>query len=383
MKREHPITIDRARKAQAPGGRWESLDPVVRGRVQVLHLDDDAVGQAIAAVDELRRLSSLAPNWNWAEVAVIARDWKYLDPVRAYCERLGIETQRADEEPPNFWRLRETQALLVWLDGNGRKLVDGQELVRWLGAQPDGPWWALLREAVEQYVLEVTAAEVPVQHFKDWLAEWGREIRRRQTGLMLLSAHRAKGLEFRHVAVLDGSWDRRNGSEDRDAARRLYYVAMTRAQETLTLVRRGHGNTLIEVLPNDACLLQRSVPPPAAPRTDLLRTYDRPSLKYVDLGFAGRHATVHPVHAAIRALQPGDPVELVLQGERLELRDGGGRVVGRLAKAYAIPRGCRCVQARVAAIVARRLEDTEADYRDAVRCDRWEVVVPELVFDVE
>ena len=383
MKGEHPITIDRARRAQAPGGRWESLDPVVRGRVQVLHLDDDAVGQAIAAVDELRRLSSLAPDWNWSEVAVIARDWKYLDPVRAYCERLGIDTQRADEEPPNFWRLRETQVLIGWLDSAGRTRVDGPELVHWLGAQPDGPWWELLREAVEQYVLEVTAAEVPMQHFKDWLAEWGREIRRRQTGLMLLSAHRAKGLEFRHVAVLDGSWDRRDGSEDRDAARRLYYVAMTRAQETLTLVRRGHGNTLIEALSNDACLLQRSVPPPAAPRTELLRTYDRLSLKYVDLGFAGRHATVHPVHAAIRALQPGDPVELVLQGERLELRDGGGRVVGRLAKAYAIPRGCRCVEARVSAIVTRRLEDTEADYRDAVRCDQWEVVVPELVFDVE
>ena len=183
--------------------------------------------------------------------------------------------------------------------------------------------------------------------------------------------------------MLDGSWDRRDGSEDRDAARRLYYVAMTRAQETLTLVRRGHGSALIEALPNDACLLQRSVPPPAAPRTDLLRIYDRLSLKYVDLGFAGRHATVHPVHAAMRALQPGDPVELVQQGERLELRDSDGCVVGRLAKAYAIPRGCRCVQARVSAIVTRRLEDTEADYRDAVRCDHWEVVVPELVFDTE
>ena len=45
----------------------------------------------------------------------------------------------------------------------------------------------------EQYVLEVTAAEVPVQYFKDWLAEWGREIRRRQTGLMLLLRAPRKG----------------------------------------------------------------------------------------------------------------------------------------------------------------------------------------------
>jgi ATP-dependent DNA helicase RecQ len=383
MKGQHPITVDRARKAQAAGGRWETIDPVARGRVQVLRLDDDAVGQAIAAVNELRRLASLDFEWNWAEVAVIARDWKYLDPVRAYCEQLGIETQRADEEPPNFWRLRETQVLLGWLDGADRKIVNGQELVRWMGDQPDGPWWALLREAVEQYVLEVTAPEVPVQHFKNWLAEWGREIRRRPTGLMLLSAHRAKGLEFRHVAVLDGSWNRRDSSEDVDAARRLYYVAMTRAQETLTLVRWGHGNALIDSLPNDTCVMQRSIVPPAARRANLLRTYARLSLKNVDLGFAGRHAAAHPVHAAIRALRPGDRVELVSQRDRLELRDGAGRVVGRLAKAYSVPSKCRCTEARVAAIVARRLEDTEPDYRDAVRCDQWEVVVPELVFDVE
>jgi len=44
---------------------------------------------------------------------------------------------------------------------------------------------------------------------------------------MLLTAHRAKGLEFNHVAVLDGGWDRVGQDEDRDAPRRLYYVAMT------------------------------------------------------------------------------------------------------------------------------------------------------------
>ena len=61
-------------------------------------------------------------------------------------------------------------------------------------------------------------AELPVDHFIEWLAEWGREVRRRQTGLMLLTAHRAKGLEFDHVAVLDGGWDRVGQNEDADAA---------------------------------------------------------------------------------------------------------------------------------------------------------------------
>ena len=56
--------------------------------------------------------------------------------------------------------------------------------------------------------LKTDGAELPVEHFLEWLAEWGREVRRRQTGILLLTAHRAKGLEFNHVAVLDGNWIR-------------------------------------------------------------------------------------------------------------------------------------------------------------------------------
>jgi ATP-dependent DNA helicase RecQ len=35
----------------------------------------------------------------------------------------------------------------------------------------------------------------------------------------------------------------------------------------------------------------------------------------------------------------------------------------------------------VAAIIIRQREDTEPEYRDSVRCERWEVVMPELVFE--
>jgi ATP-dependent DNA helicase RecQ len=122
--------------------------------------------------------------------------------------------------------------------------------------------------------------------------------------------------------------------------------------------------------------------PPAERRDGLQRSYERLSLRNVDLGFAGRHAVNHVVHAAIRDLEPWDPLSLVQRGERFELEDTNGRVVGRLAKAWSVPSGLQCVEARVAAIVIRRREDTEAAYLDTVKCDQWEVVVPELVFDV-
>jgi ATP-dependent DNA helicase RecQ len=51
-------------------------------------------------------------------------------------------------------------------------------------------------------------------------------LRRRQSGLLLLSAHRAKGVEFDDVVILDSGWDRRSREEDRNAARRPNYVVL-------------------------------------------------------------------------------------------------------------------------------------------------------------
>ncbi len=49
--------------------------------------------------------------------------------------------------------------------------------------------------------------------------------------LLLLTAHSAKGMEFDHVLILDnGNWQQND-----DAERRLFYVAMTRTRQTLTL----------------------------------------------------------------------------------------------------------------------------------------------------
>ncbi|MBI4755721.1 MAG: AAA family ATPase, partial [Betaproteobacteria bacterium] len=415
MKAGQPITIDRARAATPAGGEWSGLDAVSQGRVQVLSAGADALTQAVAVMAELQRLAALAPAWDWARTAVIAREWKYLEPVRSHCELLGIAVQMADEEAPNFWRLRETRALLDWLLAREPRLIDAAALERWLdgaagacgahlaegaegahatdgahdagratgpapGAAPaGGPWFELLREAVQEYTLETGGAELPIDHFTEWLAEWGREVRRRQGGLLLLTAHRAKGLEFDHVAVLDGGWDRVDRAEDPDAPRRLYYVAMTRARATLALARLDGRHALLDALPEAAGLLRRAPVQLAPPAPELARQYRRLTLAEVDLGYAGRRAAAHPVHRAIAALVPGSPLRLRLDGEQRELVDEQGRVVGRLARACTLPPGMACIAARVVAIVVRLREDSEPEYRDRLRCERWEVVVPELV----
>lgn len=58
-------------------------------------------------------------------------------------------------------------------------------------------------------------------------------------------------------------------------------------------------------------------------------------------------------------------------------------VVGRLAQAFEPPPGTRCKSATVFAVAAWSREASEPQYRDSMKCDAWEVVVPELVFEPE
>ncbi len=383
MKTGHPIRIDRTRAKDSPGGAWRALDPVGQGRVQILPAQRSPISQAQVAMTELRRLAALSSDWNWSRCAVIAREWKYLDPVRAFCEVHHIPAQMGNEEIPRFWRLRETRALVEWLRRRETRLVDGADLRAWVNARSTGPWIELLREALDEHALETGGAEIPVDHFIEWLAEWGRDVRRRQRGLLLLTAHRAKGLEFDHVVVLDGGWDRVGREEDPDSPRRLYYVAMTRARQTLTLASFPGSHSLHDALRDTSAVLRRQPVtfPPGTP--ELARQYRRPSLNEIDLGFAGRHGPDHPVHRAIAVLSPGDPLEA--RGNergRWELFNQSGTVVGRLANNFRPPHGTRCNSAIVLAIVVWSREASAPQYQDSVQCDAWEVVVPELAFDL-
>ena len=250
-----------------PGGPWQELDPVSRGRVQILPAGRNPLSQARTTVAELLRLAALSPDWDWSRCAVIAREWEYLVPVRAFCEAHGIPAQAGKEEIPNFWRLRETRAFIEWLRGRESRVVDGAALRSRPEAETPGPWHDLLRQAIDEHALETGGGETPVGHFIEWLAEWGRDIRRRQRGLLLLTAHRAKGLEFDHVAILNGGSTRAGRDEDPDDARRLYYVAMTRAPEILALVRFEEPHRLQDALFGNPSAMRRNpaeLPPGSA-----------------------------------------------------------------------------------------------------------------------
>ncbi len=382
MKAGCSITINRAREKDAPGGGWSLLDPVTRGQVQTIPAGDTPISQAQAVVAELKRLSALDPQWDWSRCAVVAREWSFLDPVLSLCLSEAIPVQMANEEFTGVWFLRETRALVDWVRSRTSKLVSSENLKGWMLDQPQSTWNELLMEALDEYALETAGEESVADHFIEWLAEWSRDVRRRQRGLLLLTAHRAKGLEFDHVVLLDGGWNRISQGEDRDAQRRLYYVAMTRARHTLTLARFPGPHPLLDSLEGNPSVLRRDEPsqfPPAPP--ELYRRYRRLSLRDVFLSYAGYLPTGHAVHRAIAALSPNDPLTARPGHNRWELLDIHRNVVGQLSSSFRVPANMRCVSATVLAIAVWDRESSEPEYRQGLQSDSWEVVLPELVFE--
>ena len=157
---------------------------------------------------------------------------------------------------------------------------------------------------------------------------------------------------------------------------------MTRARRTLTLARFPGRHPFQDILQDSPPVLYRQGPvelPPALP--ELKRHYRRLSLRDVFLSFAGYRPPGHTVHRAISALLPGDPLQVRIGANRWELLDRKGTVVGQLAVGFEAPAGTRCAFATVLAIATWDRERSEPQYREGLRCDSWEVVVPELVFE--
>lgn len=377
MKARHDIAIDRKRTTAPHGGEMAALDPVAHGRVQVLDCSSGDTAQAMAAIDELVRLSHLVPDWSWSRAAIIGRDWRRLIPVRAYAEILGIPVEMANESLPSIWRLREMQQFIDVLRRDPIRLLTIRDLLDGLNAIPSNRWTDLIAEGIAALAKEIANQSIPVPDVVEWFAEWARDARGEQRGLLLLTAHRAKGLEFDDVAILNGGWDNASQGEDADAPRRLFYVAMTRARRSLVIMSSGHH----PFIPRDAAYALRRPAPTGTDASTLPTTvYQVPDLKNVDLSWAGRLRLGHRSLAAISVAKVGDPIQIVRDGQSWMIQDRRGQALGRMAGSWSPPEDLNFLRGEVGAIVRWRKSDNQQEFRARLHQEVWETIVPDLVF---
>ncbi len=387
MKTEHPIRINDARRMLPAGGNWQINDVLARGKVQILGVDSVAE-QGYGLVEEIERLQTLEGRFDLNNCAVLAREWKDLDQIRAIFEARGIAINLHWGRGggfPGLGRIRENAAILEYLqDARGRN-IKADRLLECLPekSEQDNLWQTNLRQLVLDWRAETNNVEQPVSLVEDYfyeaLADQGRS-RNLGSGIFLSTVHSVKGLEFDHVFMLGNSWQEKSG-EELEEERRLLYVGMTRARETLQLfsIEDNHHPHLVSLHGDEICSRKLV---PSVLGGNINKRYTLLGMKDLYIDFLGMQREGSQGRQAIRNIRTGDPVSLDTRNGQIEVLDEGGVAVGRLskhAKAEWSGKLQEIKEVKVVAIVLRKSTDiADETYRKGCHGETWEVPILDI-----
>lgn len=380
MKAAAPIGVDAARRDQPPGGRFAAIDPLAQGRVHVLEVPSDLNVESQLALAELQRLHALDRQSGWRDFAVLAHKWAHLNAFFAACLRAGIPCRLRNSEAPKLRQTREGRTLLDLLQAKARRapkrrvLLRSGTLGRWFrrrypasgGNTERHPW----RQALARFIASIedcapnterVVGEIIEELYEfDGQAESGDQ-------LTLSTVHGAKGQEYAHVLILDGGGWKQN----RPDVRRLYYVGMTRAKQTLTLCERTGARHAF--IPELGRLPLRSRPAPVKHIPELEHGWCFCGQGDIVLSYPSRFHANEPIHRALAQMEVDSQLRLRARTDqpgKWELTDCHGTAVVRFSGKFALPEG-EIVDIRVAAILVR---DAKPD--EAVKVPRWELLLP-------
>ena len=394
MKEEQSITRDRLRKGDPMGGRWEQMDTKGEGLVRIMDIPSNN-SQPGSVLAEIRRLGHLSSNdFRWEDVAILGRTRSQLTPVRALLEEEGIPLEwacGANQGMP-IHRVREIREGFEILEklkeaGGSDSFVQPEDL--WQAfydyAVADNHWNSVFYEIVDDWIQESDSAR-PVDNCINFVYDILCQMRmdqRHGAGVFMGTAHGAKGLEFKHVFILDGGWS--NHFRQVESERRLFYVSMTRAMETLTVLRSKDVSNIYADSIREVQGTMSAAPPEfvEADPSVLGRKYDMLGMKdlYLDLGSRKKG-----VRDAVAALSTGDGLHLGQANGRVTVLDSLGSQVAVLSATASErwrTRIERIESASVFAVVRRFKDDCSAQYRDKCLVDEWEVPLIELVLSPE
>jgi len=354
----------------------------------------EEIGVALAELSRLNSLQMAGRQSNWQGFAVIARRWDDLEPFAALCRLEGIPIRLLrDEQAPDLHVTRDGNHLLSLLKGQRRRnagrarvLLRGNTLSRWFarcfGHGVETPTENPHRAALACFIRECESAAPGAERVVFDLIETMYEFRSGRSAtssdtpfgpMLLLTAHRAKGLEFDHVLILDaGAWESAGDDE-----RRLFYVAMTRARKTLSLCARHARRHPFVSDCADLCLKSR--PKPITPDPSLAQRVWVAGHEHVVLSWPGYFSPDAPIHQALAQLDYGSDLILRLRGDGKsgwEIADSNGVTVARMSQKFRPPQG-QILRVRVSAILVRRAKDNGLEN---LPCKEWELVLPEIEY---
>jgi ATP-dependent DNA helicase RecQ len=396
MKTKQVIRVNHDRRGWPDGGEFATLDSLTQGRVHIIKIPMQHNAEFMLALTELIRINKLANSGQlsyWGRFAVIARHWEALEPMAALCRQNNIPVRLMREDTLlDLHNTREGYSLLSLLNNKHRHarkcriLLRYGSLSRWFKRtyhQPvddviEHPYRAMLAQFITNCESDAPGCQQVVSNVIDALYEFRNgsqvgENESRHAPLMLLTAHRAKGLEFDHVLILDGGGWQKNNDEER----RLFYVAMTRARKTLTMCsRQGVNHPFIRDC-EDLCL--KTEPKPNNELQPLGQKTWVTDPKQIVLSWPGKFPPHNPIHKAIAKLDVGSELLLRVRSDGKpgwEIADKNGVTVTRMSQVFSPPSG-EILTVRVSAIQVRHKKPGD---EDNLKSSCWEVVLPEIEY---
>lgn len=388
MKKEHAIKINRARQGLPVGGNWQLIDRIGQGKVQILQVRNRNE-QAFSLLEEIKRLQGLESSFSLSNCAILARQWQELDVVRSFFEYndISVSLNWGKSSFPSLTRIKEGANLLDYLRERRSEMMTADTLLTLLPDEPDrrNVWHKNLYNLITEWIDESGNIAQPVPLIEDYFYEALVDQNRSkslQNGIFLSTVHSVKGLEFDHVFVLGGSWQEVQDLE-MEEERRLYYVAMSRARETLHLFSMEDSkNPHVDVLSGNFMLTRKILPR----QTECIvpYSYELLGMKDMFLDYGGVRPENHHVRMALAELAAGDMLTAKLCNDSVQLFNDAGVAVARLSKSAGLKwrdRLAEIKEIRVVAMVRRYKKDIQdQDYSNRCYGESWEVPVVEMKF---
>ena len=183
------------------------------------------------------------------EIAVLARQWDTLSPVRSLLEREGIATYALKRDGIKLVRNRAACQLIEELKGRSHEVLPPERSVKDWFTSLLTDWKRSLEEPTVKILIEIAsnlddergwgseelAVPMSADEILTALFEFNEtgEVFLQENAVLVTSCHGAKGLEFRKVILLTDGFN--TASHEIESERRLFYVAMTRAKEELMM----------------------------------------------------------------------------------------------------------------------------------------------------
>lgn len=394
MKSEHDIVIDERRKGHNAGGELYTQDNSYQGRVLRV-ICQNAEQQANEVIRLIQHFARVDPHFDFNQVAVLARHGvqkRVLLTVRSVLAQHDIDCRHALEGNDGFslYGVREIALFLRSLESERMELLPPNKLQKWLPKEQKRNYWhhyinARISDWTLRFGEEKTEVSLFIQLLKEHLNENRRQTRFGE-GILLSTVHGVKGEEFKYIFVLDGDWNNSNNVVEMEDERRLYYVAMTRAEKQLVLFQRRdctntHVNALSEKTEHHAIC-------PVVSNQDCdvatLIRFSIAGLQSLVLSYPCRQPENAAIHKSLQRLNVGDTVSLLSDDNGVFITSEGVKIgkFSKKASEHFKLLSKKEYYATVIAMIERRY-DPENEYEKDAKVNCWWVPVIQVTYETK